>query len=100
MQLVLLQKVEDPWHSGVKWNTLRSIHQNKEKNKTKEFAETESEETDEDTQSAATPKKKKIFKDATLEAQTAHKEMCEQAKASMAMMNKVMKKLHDKLDDL
>lgn len=45
-------------------------------------------------------KKKKTLKDTTMEVQTAHKEMCEQDKASMAMMNKVMKKLHEKLDDL
>ena len=63
-----------------------------------EFADTDSDEDVEETQAA--PPKKKTLRDATLEAQTAHKEMCEQAKSSMAIMNEVMKKLHNKLVEL
>ena len=57
-----------------------------------------SDEVVEETQAA--PPKKKTLREATLEVQTAHKEMCEQAKSSMAIMNEVMKKLHSKLDEL
>ena len=63
-----------------------------------EFTDTNADKDVEETQ--ATLPKKKTLRDATLEAQTAHKEMCERVKSSMVIIDEVMKKLHSKLDEL
>lgn len=44
-------------------------------------------------------KKAKTLREVTYEAQSAHKEMCQQAMSSMAAMNQVLAKLNSKIDD-
>ena len=82
----------------LKYAKRRTPEERREAKLLEHIADTNSDEDVEETQAA--PPKKKTLRDATLEAQTAHKEMCEQAKSSMAIMNEVLKKLHNKLDEL
>ena len=49
---------------------------------------------------AAPPAKKKTLREVTVDAQEAHKEMCNQAVASLARMNDLIAKLDRKLDDM
>ena len=44
-------------------------------------------------------KKKTTLREATMEVQTAHKAMCQEAMASMQLINTVMKQMSRKIDE-